>query len=70
MNKVLIEHLKKEIASGDFRRAWDANNTLAEYDLVRAKDEVERHNARKEWEFRFNLWFSKGYTGKPSWSKR
>ena len=61
---ILVEHVKKELACGDFKRANEANYTLYEYDMSRAKSKVEEKNAAKEFWYRWEIWFEGGYDGK------
>ena len=47
-----IRFIKKRLVSTCIQERIDANDALLAYDLHRATSEVERENARREWEFR------------------
>ena len=55
-----LNSLKEDLAHSEFDKRNAANVALLAFDLGRAKNDRERENARKEWEFR--MWaFECGY---------
>lgn len=51
---VVVDELRVQLISEDFEKRNKANLALLAFDMGRSKNDAERANARKEWEFR--LW--------------
>jgi len=55
---VLIDYVKKDLASDAFKIRYHASDTLLLYDLRRATSDEEQDNARKEWGYRFDRYIN------------